>query len=199
MRDAFRAARQASPCIMFFDEVDALGGRRSQHSDGWTRGAVNQLLVELDGVDHQNEGLFVLGVTNQPWDIDPALRRPGRRDRTVLVLPPDEVARTAIFAHHLRDRPIEQIACQRSPGAPTVYVGRRHRPRLRAGGRERADGRRSFWRRADDADGRPRGRAGGSSSLHRPWLDSARNVVLFGDDDGTYGELRSYLKKRKRL
>ena len=70
------------------------------------RTTVNSLLAELDGAESDNEGVFVLGATNHPWDVDTALRRPGRFDRMVLVLPPDEPAREAIFRTHLRDRPI---------------------------------------------------------------------------------------------
>lgn len=80
--------------------------RRSQTTNSLTRTAVNQLLTELDGVDGRNEDVFVLAATNQPWDVDPAMRRPGRLDRAVLVLPPDESTRAAIFTYHLRDRPL---------------------------------------------------------------------------------------------
>ena len=73
------------------------------------RGTVNQLLTEMDGLSADNEGVFILGATNHPWDVDVALRRPGRFDRMVLVLPPDEPARQAIFKFHLRDRPIANI------------------------------------------------------------------------------------------
>ena len=71
------------------------------------RNTVVQLLTELDGLDEVNEGLFVIGATNQPWDVDPALRRPGRFDRAVLVLPPDVDARRQILELHLRGRPVD--------------------------------------------------------------------------------------------
>ena len=69
------------------------------------RGVVNQMLSELDGASTDNEGLFVLAASNHPWDIDSALLRPGRFDRTVLVLPPDVEARESILSFHLRGRP----------------------------------------------------------------------------------------------
>src|SRR4029079_18096188 len=109
----FQLARRESPCVLFLDEVDALGQKRSHSWNSAMRGAVAQLLMELDGVDVVNEGVFVLAATNQPWDVDPALRRPGRFDRTVLVLPPDEPAREAIFRHHLQQRPIAGIDTSR--------------------------------------------------------------------------------------
>src|SRR5262249_57202605 len=104
-QEAFEVARRAAPCVLFLDELDALGQKRShlRHSGG--RNVVNQLLAELDGATEDNEGVFVLAATNHPWDVDTALRRPGRLDRTVLVLPPDPPARAAILANALADRP----------------------------------------------------------------------------------------------
>src|SRR4030095_9551303 len=97
------------PCVVFFDEIDALGQQRAhlQHSAG--RNVVVQLLNEMDGAQFDNQGFFVLGATNQPWDVDSAMLRPGRFDRTILVVPPDEDAREAILRYHLRDRPIEHV------------------------------------------------------------------------------------------
>src|SRR3954451_8408418 len=73
------------------------------------RGSVNQLLTEMDSVKDNNAGVFVLGATNHPWDVDTALLRPGRFDRMVLVLPPDRAAREAIIRHHLRGRPTDRV------------------------------------------------------------------------------------------
>ena len=63
----------------------------------------------MDGVASDNAGVFVLGATNHPWDVDVALRRPGRFDRMLLVLPPDEAARRAVLRHHLDGRPIQGV------------------------------------------------------------------------------------------
>ena len=109
LRDVFAAARRNVPCVLFFDEIDALGHKRSQLANNAARGVVNQFLTELDGVDTANDGVFVLAATNAPWDVDVALRRPGRLDRTLLVLPPDRPAREAILRHHLRGRPVSGL------------------------------------------------------------------------------------------
>ncbi len=109
LHELFELARRNAPCVLFIDELDALGQRRSQLHASAMRTTVNQLLAELDGVGSDNEGVFVLAATNHPWDVDPAFRRPGRFDRMVLVLPPDAEAREAIFRTHLRDRPIEGV------------------------------------------------------------------------------------------
>ncbi|MGC0272802.1 ATP-binding protein [Pseudactinotalea sp. Z1739] len=128
LHDAFELARREAPCVLFFDEVDALGGRRSHTSTSMMRTAVNQLLSELDGVGTDNDGVFVLAATNQPWEVDPALRRPGRFDRTVLVLPPDREARAAIFAFHLRTRPTGTIDINALARASPVNLAKRGRP-----------------------------------------------------------------------
>lgn len=110
LHELFMQARRNAPCVLFLDEVDALGQKRSQLRGSAAAGRiVNQLLTELDSVASDNEGLFVLAATNQPWDVDSALRRPGRFDRTVLVLPPDAPARASILQYHLRERPVEKI------------------------------------------------------------------------------------------
>ena len=106
LHGVFELARRHAPCVLFIDELDALGQKRiNTRSSPTFRNVIAQLLTELDGAMTDNEGVFVLGATNAPWDIDAALKRPGRFDRSLLVLPPDEAARAAILRHHLTDRP----------------------------------------------------------------------------------------------
>ncbi|MFC2573252.1 MAG: AAA family ATPase, partial [Actinomyces oris] len=112
LHNVFQQARDHAPCVLFLDELDAIGMKRSLSRNSSMRSTVNQLLEELDGVGSNNEGVYLLAATNAPWDIDPALRRPGRLDRTLLVLPPDEPARAAILHTHLRERPVEGIDLQ---------------------------------------------------------------------------------------
>jgi SpoVK/Ycf46/Vps4 family AAA+-type ATPase len=199
LHEAFQLARREAPCVLFFDEVDALGQRRTQTRNSAMRGAVNQFLTELDGVDAANEGVFVLAATNQPWDVDPALRRPGRLDRTVLVLPPDRPAREEIFRYHLSRRPIEGIdlgrlaqASEGLSGADIAYACELASERALLDSVQTGS-----TRLINDDDVRA------ALTEVRPsisgWLDVARNVVTFGDDDGSYTELRAYLKKAKRL
>src|SRR6202522_905597 len=110
IHELFEIARRNAPCVLFLDEVDAIGQKRSQLRHTPMRSAVNQLLLELDDVGGtNNEGVFLLAATNHPWDVDSALRRPGRFDRTLLVLPPDAPAREGVFKLHLRDRPVAGI------------------------------------------------------------------------------------------
>ncbi|PKZ42118.1 AAA family ATPase [Kytococcus schroeteri] len=109
----FELARRSAPAVLFLDEVDAIGQKRTRHDMGAMRGVVNQLLQELDGVGSDNDGVYVLAATNAPWDIDPALRRPGRLDRTLLVLPPDDAAREQILRGYLSRRPVEGVDLRR--------------------------------------------------------------------------------------
>jgi SpoVK/Ycf46/Vps4 family AAA+-type ATPase len=198
VHELFSLARRETPVVVFLDEIDALGQRRSMtRSSG--RNVVNQLLTELDGVDAINEGVFVLAATNQPWDVDPALRRPGRFDRTVLVLPPDLGAREAIFRYHLASRPVEGIdlavlarASEGLSGADIAYVCEV------AAERALTDSALSGVTRLINMSDVTVALKEVTPSISS-WLDSARNVVLFGDGDGTYAELKAYLKKVKRL
>ncbi len=107
VREVFRKARQAAPCIVFFDEMDALAPRRGGGADGGSRAAenaVSQLLTEMDGLEELN-GVLVIGATNRPDIMDPALLRPGRFDRVIEVPPPDAAAREGILLIHTRSRP----------------------------------------------------------------------------------------------
>jgi transitional endoplasmic reticulum ATPase len=106
IREIFRRAKQAAPCIIFFDELDALAPRRGNGNDGNVGDRViAQLLTEMDGIEGR-EGVIVLAATNRPDMVDPALLRPGRFDLSIELHYPDEDGRRAIFAVHLRDRPI---------------------------------------------------------------------------------------------
>jgi cell division protease FtsH len=123
VRDLFEQARTRGPAIVFIDEIDALGARRDQGgmvgSDEREQ-TLNQLLAEMDGFD-QSDGVVVLAATNRPDALDPALRRPGRFDREVIVPLPDRAERSAILASHARgknlgpDADLDQVAAA-TPG-----------------------------------------------------------------------------------
>jgi transitional endoplasmic reticulum ATPase len=106
VKAAFRSGAEHSPAILFFDEIDALGGRRDEDQAHHAKRLVNELLTQMDGLEGPKEKLLVLAGTNAPWDVDPALRRPGRFSKLILVPPPDTNARAAIFKIHCRKKPI---------------------------------------------------------------------------------------------
>ncbi len=107
VREVFRKARQAAPCVVFFDELDAIAPRRGSGGDAHvTERVISQLLTELDGLEDL-KGVVVIAATNRPDIIDEALLRPGRFDRILEVPPPDKDARKQIFQIHTKKKPLD--------------------------------------------------------------------------------------------
>ncbi len=105
IREVFRRARQASPAIIFFDEIDAIASTRGRDISGVTEKVVAQMLTEMDGLEELSD-VVVIAATNRPDIIDPALLRPGRFDRIIVVPPPDKKARLEIFKIHTKKMPL---------------------------------------------------------------------------------------------
>lgn len=105
---AFDAAVKHAPTILFFDEIDGIGGKRGDGLEGPTKRLVNELLIQLDGLEGPKEKVLTLAATNAPWAVDPALRRPGRFSKLIFVPPPDHKAREAIFKLQTRKRPLSK-------------------------------------------------------------------------------------------
>lgn len=107
VREVFRKARQAAPCVIFFDELDAIAPRRGSEGDAHvTERVISQMLTEMDGLEDL-KGVVVIGATNRPDIIDEALLRPGRFDRILEVPKPDKEARKQIFQVHTRRKPLD--------------------------------------------------------------------------------------------
>ncbi|GMH08915.1 hypothetical protein Nepgr_010755 [Nepenthes gracilis] len=104
VRSLFQAAKKKAPCIIFIDEIDAIGSTRKQW-EGHTKKTLHQLLVEMDGFE-QNEGIILMAATNLPDILDPALTRPGRFDRNIVVPSPDVRGRQEILELYLQDKPV---------------------------------------------------------------------------------------------
>ncbi|MEV0250059.1 ATP-binding protein [Nocardia sp. NPDC050712] len=198
LHSVFEVARRNAPCVLFLDELDALGHKRSQMSGSATmRTVVNQLLTELDSATSDNDGVYVLGATNHPWDVDVALRRPGRFDRMVLVGLPDPAARAAILHYHLRDRPVTGVdlsalahRTEGFSGADLAHVCTSATQLALADSLRTGEVRPVTMPDLESvlADIKPSAAA---------WFESARNVVEFANGDGTYDELARYMKARK--
>ena len=108
IREIFKKARQVSPCIVFFDEIDSVASKRGGSSDNKvTERVVDQILTEMDGLEEMAD-VVVLAATNRPELLDSALLRPGRFDRFLLVPPPSEKMRVDIFKIHLQNMPVEK-------------------------------------------------------------------------------------------
>jgi AAA+ superfamily predicted ATPase len=198
LHEIFETARRKSPCVLFLDEIDALGRKRSQmrNSNG---NVINQLLSEMDGVNAKNEGVFVLAATNHPWDVDTALRRPGRLDRTLLVLPPDLEARASLLEMSLRDRPVQNIdvnslakTTEDFSGADLAHLADSASELAMEDsmttGRVRSITMNDFKSALKDV--RPSTRA---------WFETAKNYAMFANDAGQYDDLLEYLKAKKMM
>jgi SpoVK/Ycf46/Vps4 family AAA+-type ATPase len=199
VQELFAVARASAPCVLFLDELDAIGQKRTLTRNSGMRTTVNQLLTELDGIGADNEGVYVLGATNHPWDVDPALRRPGRLDRTLLVLPPDQSAREAILKFHLRDRPVESIDVRKIAKRTDGYSGA-DLAHICDTASEHA-----LMASAESGDIRMIGMADLEAALAEvrpsigPWMETARNVALFANQSGEYDELARFLRKQGRV
>jgi AAA+ superfamily predicted ATPase len=200
LHDAFSAARRAAPCVLFLDEIDALGQKRShlRHSAG--RNVVNQLLAELDGAQADNDGLFVLAATNHPWDVDTALRRPGRLDRTVLVLPPDEPARRTILERALAERPAAGGIDAGKLARRTEHFSGADLVHLVETATERALQRsaQTGTLQPVTADDLEQARKELRPST-RAWFEVAHNYALYANEGGQYDDLLAYIRDKRLL
>ncbi|MEU3936018.1 AAA family ATPase [Streptomyces sp. NPDC029044] len=199
IQSVFRTARRTSPCVLFLDEADAIGGKRSlnRHASGM-RNVVTQLLTELDSIGSDNDGVFVLGASNHPWDIDDALLRPGRFDRTLFVAPPDAEAREAIIRAQLRTVPASDVDTRALACATENYSGADVTHLCRS----------AIEIAMQDALAQGRIRGVTTADFHTalrdvrpsvgPWFESAKNVVAFAKQDDRYRDLITYLGHRKR-
>ncbi|MDF1838730.1 MAG: AAA family ATPase [Planctomycetota bacterium] len=189
----FEEARRRAPCVLFFDEVDALGAKRSDMSGSAGRTAVNQFLAELDGVQAQNEGVLVLAATNAPWQLDSAFRRPGRFDRLIFVPPPDANARVEILRVLLEGKPCETLDLDKVARKTDKLSGADLMGMIDVA----VDG---ILREALKT-GKPRPlttkdllkASKGFSPSTSEWFATAKNHILFANQGGTYDEVARYM------
>ncbi|OYT40248.1 MAG: hypothetical protein B6U86_04410 [Candidatus Altiarchaeales archaeon ex4484_43] len=106
LHEVFVEAAKNSPSVIFFDEIDAIGGRRTETTGYSEKMEIDQFLMEMDGVESLGKDVLIIAATNSPWNIDPALRRSVRFTKQIFIPPPDLKAREEIFRIHTRDKPI---------------------------------------------------------------------------------------------
>jgi SpoVK/Ycf46/Vps4 family AAA+-type ATPase len=195
LHELFEQARRAVPCVLFFDEVDALGARRSDMRSSPGRQLINQFLVELDGVSTDNEGILILAATNAPWHVDDAFRRPGRFDRVVFVPPPDRGARSEIMRIHLEGRLQDEIDLDRIAGRTEGYSG--------ADLRALVDVAVEAKLAASMRDGVPRplttddllAATRKRKATTAEWFQTVRNYALHANQAGSYDAILEYLRR----
>lgn len=196
--DVFETARAATPSVLFFDELDAMAFARSKTHSELMRGTVNEFLAQLDGMHGSNDGILVLGATNMPWDVDGAMKRPGRFDRQVFVPPPDVTARAEMFRHKLEGIPTGPVDCEelgrraeRLSGADIDAVIDAAKDRaldeIMDSGHERELTHDDLLHALTTVE---------PSTLD--WMQTARNLVRFGNVSGSYKELENYLRSEAK-
>ncbi|MBL9187221.1 MAG: AAA family ATPase [Opitutaceae bacterium] len=193
----FAQARAHRPCVLFFDEVDALGANRTDMLKSGGRQIINQFLSELDGVASSNEGVLILAATNAPWHLDPAFRRPGRFDRILFVPPPDAPARASILRLALKGKPAGEIDFEQLAKKTDGFSGADLKAVVDA---------------AVEAKLRDAMKAGSLQAIttrdlldaakrHKPtvsdWFQTARNHALYANQSGLYDDILAYMKISK--
>lgn len=193
----FRNARRETPSIIFIDEVDAMGGKRKKMRHAAGRTLVSQLLTEMDGADSKNDEVLVIGATNAPWDIDGALKRPGRFDRVIFVPPPDREARKEILRILLLGKPLGDV--------DRDWIAKKTGRFSGADLKLLVDG--AIEVALSDAL-----KSGGIKPLEtghfkkalkklRPtteeWLRTAQNYARYSNETGAYDEIRDYLESNQ--
>jgi len=192
----FEQARNSRPCVLFFDEVDALAASRSDMRQNAGRQLINQFLDELDGVRESNEGVLILAATNAPWHLDPAFRRPGRFDRILFVPPPDEPARAAILQILLKDKPVGDLDFKGLAKKSADYSG----ADLKALIDQTIE--RQIEKAAETGEIQPIRTRDLLEVMKKikpstkEWFATAKNYALFSNQGGHYDDILDYLKLR---
>jgi transitional endoplasmic reticulum ATPase len=194
----FDKARANTPAVLFFDELDALAFSRAKASAASTRSVVNEFLSQLDGIGRENQGVLVLAATNMPWDVDDAMKRPGRFSRQIFVSPPDEAARREMLRIKLTGVPCDGIDLDAVARATANYSGADIDGLIELAKESAVSEAMDDQDRAlNAADFDWALRQMQSSTLE--WLRTVRNVVKYAGDDGTYREVGQYLKRTGML
>jgi transitional endoplasmic reticulum ATPase len=196
----FETARRGRPSVLFFDELEALGGNRLDMRQHFQRTIVNQFLSELDGVKGDNTGILVIGATNSPWHVEPAMRRPGRFDKILFVAPPDEEARREILRLHLWGKPAaEDVDTAQLAHETEGYSGADLQALVDSATEE------ALQSAMKTGNITPLSTAMLLRALksRRPstseWLATAKNYALYSNEGGLYDDVATYLRKRKMM
>ncbi len=190
----FEQARGNRPCVLFFDEVDALAANRTDLRGSGGRQLINQFLSETDGVQSSNEGVLILAATNAPWHLDPAFRRPGRFDRILFVPPPDAPARAGILKLLTRGKPTQDVDYDQIAKKTDAFSGADLKAVVDL----------TVEAKLRDAikAGLPRpittkdllAAAAQVKPSTREWFATARNYALYANQGGIYDDILKYLK-----
>lgn len=193
----FEQARDNAPCVLFFDEVDALGASRSDLKQSSMRHVINQFLAEMDGVQHSNDGVLILAATNAPWSIDSAFRRPGRFDRVVFVSPPDEKGRAEVIRQHLKNKPADNIDVSLIAKATPEYSGADLKAIIDIAIETKLEDSiaKGSIEKLQTKDLQKAAKQ--HKATTQEWFSTARNYALYANESGLYDDILQYLKVKK--
>ncbi len=193
----FELARQNTPAILFFDEVDALASDRATMKQSAGRNVINQFLAEMDGAIGENEGILVLGATNAPWQVDSAFRRPGRFDRVLFVPPPDEDARASIIEIMAKGKPVQKLDARALARRTKDFSGADLKAVFDVASEEKlAIAMRENRLVPITTDDLIRAAKTMQPST-KAWFESAKNYALYANQSGFYNDVLSFLGIKK--
>jgi AAA+ superfamily predicted ATPase len=190
----FEQARQNPPCVVFFDEVDALAASRADLRASGGRQLINQFLAELDGIHGRNEGVLILAATNAPWHLDPAFRRPGRFDRILFVPPPDAPARAAILRLLCRGKPVQDPDYEHLAKKTDNFSGADLKAVVDLAVEAKL---RDAMKAGVPRPLTTRDLIAAASTLKpttREWFSTARNYALYANQGGIYDDILKHMK-----
>jgi SpoVK/Ycf46/Vps4 family AAA+-type ATPase len=190
----FEKARGSRPCVLFFDEVDALAASRSDMRVAAGRHIINQFLAEMDGIDASNDGVLILAATNAPWHVDAAFRRPGRFDRILFVPPPDAAARAAILRIQLAGKPVEAIDHEYLAKKTDAFSGADLKAVVDIAIEEKLREAMKVGHPAPLTTKDLASAAAGIKNSTKEWFTTARNYALYSNQSGAYDDILKYLK-----
>jgi len=194
----FDTVRANRPCVVFIDEIDALGRKRELLKNSSLTTTINAFLAQMDGVESDNENILIIGATNAPWDVDSAFKRTGRFDRTFFIPPPDEEARAEIFELYLKDLPIEElnydVLAKETDGFSGAdikgvvdRVGENIIEQILESGEDVKIAQEDLLDVLDD-----------TKPSTTEWFSMAKNVVEYANSSGVYDELEEYMNSGKK-
>ena len=197
LHNIFEAARVNAPCVLFFDEVDALGASRSDMRNASGRFIINQFLDELDGVKYSNEGVLILAATNCPWYLDTAFRRPGRFDRIVFVQPPDAKAREEILKLLSHEKPFENIDFANISKLTEEYSGADLKAVVDVAIESKLPESMKQGKIIPVTTSDLKNAITKHKATTKEWFATARNYALYSNESGLYDDILKYLKIKK--
>ena len=199
----FDTLRQNRPCVVFIDEIDALGRKRELLRNSSLTTTINAFLAQMDGVESDNENILIIGATNAPWDVDSAFKRTGRFDRTFFIPPPDRDAREEIFELYLKELPIQELNYQELSQKTDGFSGADIKGIVDRVGEQTIEMILEHGEEIKISQNDLLGIIDKTKASTLEWFSMAKNVIEYANASGVYDELEEYMngakKSRKKM